>query len=137
MRSGAEMTKTYRTGVRAARIAGYVLAIMLVTSAAWAADVDGKWTGSLETPNGTVPVAFEFKADGTSLSGSTTGPDGTPTAFKDGKIEGNKITFTVNLDFGGMPLVIAYTGTVSPEKIDLKAEVFGMPFEFSVTKAKN
>ena len=29
---------------------------------AFAADVDGKWAGMVETPNGAVPVGFTFKA---------------------------------------------------------------------------
>jgi len=110
--------------------------VMLVATLAWAADVDGKWSGSIETPMGPAAIEFVFKADGVALSGSTTGPDGAVVAFKGGKIEGSNISFTVNLDFGGMPVVLAYTGVVSPEKIDLKGDFMGMPFEFIVKKAQ-
>jgi hypothetical protein len=34
---------------------------------AFAADVDGKWAGSVTTPNGDFPQAFTFKADGAKL----------------------------------------------------------------------
>jgi len=118
------------------RIAMLTCAVLLVASLAWAGDVDGKWSGSIETPNGPATIGFVFKADGSALSGSTTGPDGSQVAFKDGKIDGNMISFVVNLDYGGMPFAIAYTGVVSPQKIDLKGDLMGMPFEFSVMKAK-
>ena len=34
--------------------------------------VDGKWTGSVSTPNGDFPVSFNFKADGATLNGNVT-----------------------------------------------------------------
>jgi hypothetical protein len=112
------------------------LALMLVAVPARAADVDGKWTGSLDTPMGAVEVGFNFKADGTKLSGSTTGPDGSELAIKDGKIDGDKITFVVSLDFGGMALDLNYSGLVKPDQIAFTLDVMGMPFSFAVKKAK-
>ena len=108
--------------------------MLLFAAPAMAADVDGKWSGSLATPNGDVTIAFEFKADGTALTGSTTGPDGAATAIKNGKIDGNKISFIVTIDFGGMMFDIAYAGLVSPAEIKMTADFAGMPFEFTVKK---
>jgi hypothetical protein len=113
-----------------------VIGAMLVAANAWAADVDGRWTGSIETPMGAVNVEFAFKADGNALSGTTTGPDGTKIEIKDGKIDGQNIAFAINIDFGGMVFTLPYTGVVSPEKIDLKMDFAGMPIEFTVVKAK-
>ena len=114
----------------------FVLLLLVLLSAvpALAADVDGKWTGSVATPNGDVAVGFEFKSDGATLTGSTTGLDGAPVPIKNGKIEGNKITFLVSLDFGGMPIDLNYSGIVSPAEIKMTAEFAGMPFEFTVKK---
>ena len=112
-----------------------VLAMLLMAAPAFAADVDGKWSGALATPNGDVTVAFEFKADGTALTGSTTGPDGSTLAIKNGKIDGTKITFVVTVAFGDMSFDIAYTGLVSPAEIKMSADFAGMPFEFVVKKA--
>jgi len=113
-----------------------VVGIMLLAVPAFAADVDGKWSGSVETPMGSVPVGFTFKSDGATLTGTTLGPDGGEIAIKDGKIDGNKIAFNVSLDLGGMAFDIAYTGVVTPEEIKLTADFAGMPFEYSVTKSK-
>ena len=52
------------------------LAFLLLTATAYAADVDGKWSGTVQGPMGDFPVAFTFKADGAKLTGSTTGFDG-------------------------------------------------------------
>ena len=115
----------------------FALAILLAATPAFAADVDGKWAGTISVAGvGDVPVAFEFKADGATLTGSTLSPDGMSVNIKDGKIEGDKITFLVSLDFGGMPLDIAYSGVVSTEELKMKAEVVGMTMDFVVKKEK-
>ena len=113
-----------------------VVPMLLLAAPAGAADVDGKWTGMFDTPNGSVTVGFTFKADGEKLTGSTTGPDGREIEIKDGKVDGNKISFNLALDFGGMPFVLPYKGVVSPEEIKLTADFMGMPFEYVVKKAK-
>src|SRR5258705_589730 len=87
-----------------------------------AADVDGQWTGSLDTPMGAVPMEFNLKADGSTLSGSMLGPDGGQIPIKNGKIDGNKISFNVSIDFGGMSLDFVYTGTVSPDTLQMSSD---------------
>ena len=113
-----------------------VLALSLVAAPAFAADVDGKWAGTISTPGGDFPVAFEFKSDGTTLTGTTQSPDGMSINIKDGKIDGDKVTFGVTLDFGGMALDIAYSGVVTPTEMTMKADVAGMALEFVVKKEK-
>ena len=113
-----------------------VLILLVIGMTAYAADVDGSWGGSIQTPQGEFPVSFTFKADGAKLTGSMLGLDGMPVPIKDGKIDGNTITFNVTLDFGGMPFDLSYKGTVSPAEIKMTAEALGMPFEFVVKKDK-
>ena len=103
---------------------------------AYGADVDGKWTGSVQGPAGEFSVAFAFKADGNALTGSTTGFDGAEVPIMDGKIDGNNISFTVTFDFGGMPLTLAYKGIVSANEIKISGDAGGMPFEFVLKKEK-
>lgn len=115
-------------------VAAFVL--MLIAVPARAADVDGKWAGSLDTPMGAVMVGFNFKADGTMLTGTTTGPDGGEIAIKNGKVDGDKIAFMVSIDFGGMSLDLNYTGVVKKDSVELTLDVMGMPFNFVVKKAQ-
>jgi len=119
------------------RLGVLVLGLLLFTALpAVAADVDGKWSGTITTPNGDVPVGFTFKADGAMLTGTTTGPDGADVPIKNGKVEGSNISFVVSLDFGGMPLELSYKGVVSPAEIKLTIDFMGMPFDLVVKKAK-
>ena len=114
-----------------------VLGILLLATPALAHDADGKWEGSIETPMGTIPVGFDFKTDGATMTGTSLGPDGAGIPIKNGKVDGQKITFSVDLDFGGMAITLNYAGTASPDKIDFTGDFMGMPFEFMVTKAKS
>jgi hypothetical protein len=101
-----------------------------------AADVDGKWTGSIDTPMGAIPIEFNFKADGAMLTGSMGSPDGGQTPIKNGKIDGTKISFNVSVDFGGMSLDFVYTGSLSGDTLQMSSDFMGMPFMFEVKKAK-
>src|SRR5437764_15265139 len=105
---------------------------LLLASSVFAADVDGKWTGTMATPNGDFPVAFTFKADGATLNGSTAGPDGGEIKITAGKVDGNNITFTVTFDFGGMPFTLNYKGAVAKDEIKFTIDIAGMPAELTV-----
>jgi hypothetical protein len=113
-----------------------VLAMLFVSMPVAAATVDGKWAGSLETPMGTIPVSYEFKADGAVLMGTTGTPDGGTVAIKNGKVDGDKISFTVDLDFGGMAFTLSYTGVVAADNIKITGDFMGMPFEYVVKKVQ-
>src|SRR6185436_4772616 len=110
------------------------MAVLLFAVPVFAADIDGKWSGSITTPGGEFPVSYTLKADGTKLTGTTTGPDGSEIKITDGKIEGANVSFTVTLDFGGMPFTIAYKGVLATDQMKMTAEVAGMPMEFVVKK---
>jgi hypothetical protein len=111
------------------------LGILLFAASAFAADVDGKWAGTMTTPMGDVPVNFTFMADGATLNGSTMGPDGSEVKIKDGKVDGSNISFSITFDFGGMPFTMNYKGAVTPEEIKFTIDVMGMPVELVVKKA--
>lgn len=109
--------------------------LVLVAAPARAADVDGKWMGAIDTPMGAINLSFTFKADGPALSGSMTGMDGAELPIKNGKIDGNRISFVVSLDFGGMMFDLNYTGVVSKGSLEMSSDFMGMPFMFTLKKA--
>jgi hypothetical protein len=110
--------------------------LWLLAGMALAADVDGTWTGTVSTPGGEFPVNFTFKADGANLTGSMLGQDNNQIPIRDGKIDGNNISFTISLDFGGQEMKLSYKGVVAADEIKLSGEAMGQPFEFTVKKAK-
>jgi hypothetical protein len=116
------------------KLTGLLLGLMLFAAPAFAAGIDGDWAGPIDSPNGPVTINYTFKADGAKLTGTTTGPDGAKIALKDGKIDGAKILFSVDVDFGGTPTTLKYTGVVAADSIALVLDFQGMPVNITAKR---
>jgi hypothetical protein len=108
--------------------------LLAVATPAFAADIDGKWTGSIDSPNGPVTINYTFKAQGATLTGSTTAGDGKVWPITDGKITGNKVSFSLTLDFGQGPATFNYTGELAAAMLTLHSEFMNQPFDFTLRK---
>ena len=95
-------------------LAGLAFAVTM-----YAGDITGKWTGKMETPNGSRDVNMTFKVDGAALTGSVSGRNG-DTPIENGKVAGDDISFTVTRKFNDQEMKTNYTGKVSGESINLK-----------------
>lgn len=115
-------------------ILAVIFAFILTAASALAADIDGKWTGSAEAPNGPTPVAYNFKSEGTTLTGTMTAPDGSEAPVTEGKIENNKVTFKVILNVNGMPLSFTFTGELSGADLKLTTNYGGQPIPIVAKK---
>lgn len=113
----------------------FLVLTLLLAAPIFAADIDGKWTGTIDGGGGPMPVAYTFKADGKTLTGTTTGPDGAEIKISDGKVDGNNISFSLNLDFGGQAFTVACKGVVSGSDLKVTMDFAGMPFEFALKKS--
>src|SRR5436305_294996 len=101
-----------------------MLACLMVTSA-FAADVDGKWTAAMPGRDGnTQEVTLTFKADGSTLTGTMSNPRGEQ-PIKEGKIDGDKISFSQTFERGGNSMKIVYKGTVSGDTIEFTRSMEG------------
>ncbi|MBA3976430.1 MAG: hypothetical protein C0504_19660 [Candidatus Solibacter sp.] len=102
-----------------------------------AADVTGKWVAQIPGRDGELREStFELKADGATLTGTMSGR-GEPAPIADGKIDGDKISFTVTREFGGNTMKWTFTGTVAGDEIKMKREGGpGEPREFAAKRAK-
>ena len=101
-------------------VAVIVLSFMLAT--AWGADITGKWKGSMDMMGQSMELGFIFKVDGSTLTGTSIGPQGNETPISDGKIQGDDISFVVKVT-GQMELTINYTGKISGDEIKLKMQM--------------
>ncbi len=103
---------------------------------ALAADVSGKWTGTVTTPRGDQQLTFTFKVDGAALTGTITTPRG-DTDITDGKVDGDNISFTQKLSFNGNDITINYSGKVDGDSIKFTRQMGDRPAsEFTATRAK-
>ena len=93
-----------------------VLFLALGSLTALAADFNGKWTATVESPRGTQTIAVDFHVDGAKLTGKVTTPRG-DTDISDGKIDGDTISFAQVMNRDGNEFKITYTGKADGETI--------------------
>ncbi|MEO8886753.1 MAG: hypothetical protein ABI367_11865 [Mucilaginibacter sp.] len=71
-----------------------VVMVMAFAAFCFAGDITGNWKG---TVNDQFEVGYTFKVDGEKLTGSSKGPDGSDTAFSDGVIKGDDLSFSIDI----------------------------------------
>ena len=91
--------------------------------AASAADVTGNWKADFDSQIGHQNYTFAFKQSGTTLTGkadSEVGDRKREAELKEGKIEGDAISFFELLSLQGNEIRISYTGRVSADGNEIK-----------------
>ena len=111
-----------------------LLACLLVTSAL-AANVDGKWTAQVPGRQGnTQEMTFNLKADGDKLTGTVATPRG-EMPIQEGKVDGDNISFSQTLEFGGQSRKIMYKGKVSGDTIEFTRGMGEREAKFTAKRA--
>ena len=77
------------------------LLILAVVTICFAAEITGHWTGKI---NDQFDIAYDFKADGTTLTGTTKGPDGNVITIKNGLIKGDSLSFILPIMDNEVPV---------------------------------
>ncbi|MBM3782892.1 MAG: hypothetical protein FJW30_00965 [Acidobacteria bacterium] len=93
--------------------------LLFCALAAFAADVDGKWVATVSTSNGDFQVTYSLKADGETLKGTASSQMG-ETDLKEGKINGNEVSWVMIMERQGNQLRIVHKGTISGNEMKLK-----------------
>lgn len=107
------------------------LALMLaLSSIAFCADITGKWKATYQGQNGLTEVIYDFKVDGSKLTGTVVSTRG-EMPISDGKIDGNEISFAIATD----AFRAVSKGTISGDEIKLKIEAGDRTFEMTAKRA--
>jgi hypothetical protein len=103
------------------RLAALTLALAFA-GAVLAADISGKWTAQVPGRDGAPQdTTFNFKVEGTKLTGTMSTQRG-EAQISDGKVEGDKVSFTVVRNFGGNEVKLLYKGTIAGNEIKFTRE---------------
>ena len=124
--------------MRLLKILGAVAVLALVfPMSARAADVGGKWSAEFNTPVGVQKYTYDLKVAGATLTGSATfermGEKG-QAELKEGKVDGDKVSFVEMLDFQGNSVRIEYTGLLAGDEIKFTRKVGDFGTEELVAK---
>ena len=128
MRKDCDMT------IRIFAFALSTLTLLALTHVSAAADISGRWTAAFETQIGEQHYTYTFQVKGSQLTGTAVSENGM-SEIKNGKVDGDTVTFGETLNFQGMVLEISYTGTiVSADQIDFTRQVADIATEKLVAK---
>jgi len=89
-----------------------------------AVDITGSWEMTVETPQGTMVIAANFKQEGETLTGSHVSEMGE--APLKGTVKGADVEYTLTLDMGGQQMSIVHKAKVDGDTMAGSAVIEGM-----------
>jgi hypothetical protein len=93
-----------------------VLFILFILPASlWATDISGKWKAPAPGQQGNIELILTFKVDGQRLTGTLDNPEVGPADIKDGKVEGENVSFHLDRNVNGMEMKIIWKGKITGE----------------------
>jgi hypothetical protein len=92
------------------------LLVLLIAGLAMAADATGKWQGAFTFQDQSVPLTVELKGAST-ITGTVTGLPSGVAEIKDGKLDGDTLTFWIMTEYQGSAIKLVYKGKVSESEI--------------------
>ena len=95
-------------------LAGVIL--LAIAALAAAGDVTGTWQGAFNFQDQSVPLKIELKGS-SDITGTVTGLPSGPAQIKDGKLDGENLTFWLTTEYQGSPIKLVYKGKVSGDEI--------------------
>lgn len=116
--------------------------LLTLFAAAFAAEIDGKWAGQVQGPQGAMDITIVLKAEGEKLTGTYASQLG-EAAIKEGSIKGSDVAFKVEREFNGAKFTLVYKGKLAGDEIKLTRTMEGdfggqtpPPTDFTVKRAK-
>jgi hypothetical protein len=129
--SGDEMKLTRKVGDFA------TMQIVANREKSAAQNVDGEWQAEFDTQIGKQKYLFTLKADGSTVTGRANaeiGGEKHQTELKEGRLNGDEISFVEPLHFQGTDLRLEYKGKVSGDEMKLSRKVGDVATEELVAK---
>ncbi|MCI0540031.1 MAG: hypothetical protein L0Z50_32900, partial [Verrucomicrobiales bacterium] len=103
-----------------------LLALAAFSLSALAADITGTWKAEFNTQRGLQKYTFTLKQDGPSVTGKASVEregEKREAELKEGKVEGDTVTFVEPLKIQDNEIKITYTGKISGNEIKLTRKV--------------
>jgi len=101
-----------------------------------AGDVSGIWKMSFQTPDGqNRESTMKLKTDAAKVTGTISSQAG-EREISDGKLEGDKLTFSRNVNFNGNEFTMKYDGKVSGNEIKFNVTAGERSFEMTAKKVE-
>ncbi len=122
------------------RMAALITGLAMVATHAFSADLAGQWRAEFDTQIGLQKYTFTLKSDGVKVTGraaSDIGGEKRDVELKDGKLQGDDLTFSETFEFQGNEIRIDYKGRIAGDVIKFTRKVGDFATEeLTATKVK-
>ena len=103
-------------------LARFLLLAALSLACVFGADIDGKWTATYDTQNGSITTTWELKADGAKLTGKASSSFGERN-ITEGRIDGKEVSWVEVIDAQGTTIRIVCKGALNGDELKLTRTV--------------
>ena len=107
-----------------------LVALLILIASAWAADIAGQWKAQAQGAD----ITITFKVDGNTVTGTLDNSMAGPTDIKEGKIEGDEVSFYVVRKLGENDTKITWKGKIAGDEIKFTRQAAGGNAEEIVAK---
>jgi len=91
--------------------------LLLMLATLLCADVTGKWKGTIDAGGETHDLTFDLKASGDTLTGTFGAAGGQSSEIKDGKVQGDTVSFWAMSEYQGQAIKLVFKGQVLESEI--------------------
>ena len=102
--------------MRVSRFIAPLFVVACAVAAVAATDLTGTWRGPMDAGG---EACFHLKTDAQGVGGSMVGADGKDYPVSSGKLDGDKISMTVDSKYQDMPVKLIVTGSVAGDQMKL------------------
>jgi len=95
--------------------------VLLLSAAACGADITGNWKADWGHPKGKLQIAYTFKQEGETLTGTWHAAQSPTVQISKGKVIGNNVTFLVEKN----GVTFAHEGKINADEIQVTMKPFG------------
>jgi hypothetical protein len=111
--------------------------LLALSSAAVAADINGKWKATMEGQMGTMEMNFTFKVDGEKITGTMSSEMMGEQKISEGAIKGDDVSFAVAMESPMGAMTITFKGKVAGDEMKLTMQFGEMGGrELTLTRVK-
>lgn len=122
------------------RLAARVLLPILCVAAAWSADISGQWKAEWADYGASRGSfrrnTFTFKQEGTALTGTVQAEGGDELRIREGKVNGDAVSFVVANKIGNREATMTYEGRISGGEIKFTVSFPGSDRSWDMTAKK-
>jgi hypothetical protein len=90
---------------------------LFLAALAWPASLSGDWKGAFDFDGNSVPVVLHLTAKDAGVTGTIEGLPTSPVDIKEGKLDGDTVTFSALTDYQGTTYKLVFKGKVTADEI--------------------